>query len=77
MQNSKSRVVDIEQTNSDAVNEKDIVLQTVPQKPANGKIVLPFANGIAETLFERYSLRNFAKSCYAYKNLTPRVRPFA
>ena len=34
MQNSKSRVVDIEQTNSDAVNEKDIVLQTVPQKPA-------------------------------------------
>ena len=24
----------VEQTNSDAVNEKDIVLQTVPQKPA-------------------------------------------
>lgn len=43
----------------------------------NGKIVLPFANVIAETLFKRYSLRNFAKSCYAYKNLTPRVRPFA
>ena len=40
----------------------------------NGKIVLPFANGIAETLFKRYSLRNFAKTCYACKNLTPLVR---
>ena len=40
----------------------------------NGKIVLPFANVTAETLFERYSLRNFAKTCYAYKNLTPLAR---
>ncbi len=43
----------------------------------NGKIVLPFANVTAETLFERYSLRNFAKTCYACKNLTPQARPFA
>lgn len=43
----------------------------------NGKIVLTFANGIAEALFEPFSLRNFAKTCYACKYLTPLARPFA
>ncbi len=40
----------------------------------NGKIVLTIVNHLSETLFAPFSLRNFAKTCYACKNLTLLVR---